>query len=304
MAIPTHRDIMLPLLKLMGDGTERTLHQCQDILTDQFHLTAEERERRLSSGRRVFDDRVSWACTYLKKAALLQSTGKGIIQITSRGLQVLSNSPDRITTEYLMQFEEFREFVDRSRRPSKKGQTEETESPSEETPEEMIESAYARHLESLSDGLLEQVMAMPPAFFEHLVTRLLLAMGYGKGLTTAGSVTGGSGDEGIDGIINEDKLGLDVIYIQAKRWTNPVGRPEIQRFVGALHGKHAQKGVFITTSTFSQEARDYVKTLNLKVVLVDGKTLARLMVDYNVGVSAKATYVLKSIDRDFFEGPE
>lgn len=304
MAIPTFSDIMLPLLKLMGDGTARTLHQCQDILADQFHLTAEERERRFSSDRRVFDNRVRWARTYLGKAALLQSTGKGIIQITPRGLQALSDPPDRITTEYLKQFEEFREFMARSRRLSKNGQTKETESPREETPEEMIESAYARHLESLSDDLLEKVKEMPPAFFEHLVTQLLLAMGYGKGLTTAGSVTGGSGDEGIDGIINEDKLGLDVIYIQAKRWTSPVGRPEIQRFVGALHGKHAQKGVFITTSTFSQEARDYVKTLNLKVVLVDGKTLARLMVDYNVGVFAKATYVLKSIDRDFFEGPE
>ncbi|TXF10364.1 restriction endonuclease [Pelomicrobium methylotrophicum] len=213
---------------------------------------------------------------------------------------MLKKNPERIDVEFLMQFEEFVEFRRQSQRKTDEPKASSTDK-AQSDPVEQIEQAFSNYQESLIDDVLEKLRGVTPAFFERLVIRLLVKMGYGGGLKQAAEVVGGSGDEGIDGIINEDKLGLDVIYIQAKQWTTPVGRPEIQKFVGALHGKRAKKGIFITSSEFTREARDYVTHLEPRVVLIDGKTMARLMVEHDVGVTSKSIYELKSIDQDFFD---
>ncbi|MBX6764785.1 MAG: restriction endonuclease [Rubrobacteraceae bacterium] len=301
MSIPDYQTIMLPFLKLLSDGKERSIRACIDALAEHFHLSQQERAELLPSGQQpVFDNRVGWARTYLKKAGLLQSPRRGVVCITSRGTEVLKQKPERIDVKFLMQFEGFADFVGQSRR--KTGESKESlAEKSESDPVEQIERAFSNYQESLIDEVLEKLRGVTSAFFEQLVIRLLVKMGYGGGLKQAAEVVGGSGDEGIDGVINEDNLGLDVIYIQAKHWSSPVGRPEIQKFVGALHGKKAKKGVFITSSEFTKEARDYVTYLEPRVVLIDGKTMVRLMVEHNVGVTTKAIYELKSIDQDFFD---
>ncbi|GIW91738.1 MAG: restriction endonuclease [Pirellulaceae bacterium] len=301
MSIPDFQLIMLPLLKLLGDDRERSIQECTNALADHFHLSPEERTKLLPSGQMsVFRNRVGWARTYLKKAGLVESPRRGAVRITPRGKEVLKKNPDRIDTEYLKQFEEFVEFFKLWQRKTVEPAASSTDE-AQSDPEEQIEQAFSNYQESLIDDMLEKVRGVTPAFFERLVIRLLVKMGYGGGLRQAAQVVGGSGDEGIDGVINEDKLGLDVIYIQAKQWTNPVGRPEIQRFVGALHGKRAKKGIFITSSEFTREAWDYVDRLEPRVVLIDGRTMARLMVEHDVGVTIKSTYELKTIDQDFFE---
>lgn len=301
MSIPHNQFLRRALLELLSDGHERSMHECIDALADRFHLSKEERSKLLPSGQQpVFDNRVGWARTYLKKAGLIETPARGRVRITPRGQRALKECPDGIDLEFLMRYEEFKAFKSHSGRKANQGKT----SPLEDVqgdPVEQIEQAFSNFQESLTDDLLEKIRSATPAFFERLVIRLLVAMGYGGGLTQAAKVVGGSGDEGIDGVINEDKLGLDVIYIQAKQWTNPVGRPEIQKFVGALHGKRAKKGVFITSSEFTREARDYVAHLEPRVVLIDGGTMARLMIEHNVGVTTKSVYELKSIDQDFFE---
>ena len=300
MTIPDYQTIMLPLLELLSDGQERTVRQCVDALALQFGLSKEERSELLPSGQQpVFDNRVGWARTYLKKAGLLESPRRGVVRITQRGAEVLKKGLKDINVEFLMQFEEFKEF--KRGRPREEESKESTDKQFQHDPVEQIERAFAYYQDTLTEALLEQVRQLSPPSFERLVVHLLVKMGYGGGLKQATKVVGGSGDEGIDGIINEDKLGLDVIYIQAKQWSNPVGRPEIQRFIGALYGKKGRKGVFITTSTFTKEARDFVKNLEPRVVLIDGDTMARLMIEYNVGVTTKAVYELKSVDQDFFE---
>jgi len=303
MSIPDFQAIMLPLLKLLEDGKERTRQECVQNLADQFHLTAEERAQRLQGGQPVFTNRVSWARTYLKKAGLLETPRRGTVRITARGKGVLAENPSRINTSFLMQFEEFREFG--SRRRSDQGPPDEGGQENEEersgNPVEQIERSFSEFQTALAGELLEEVRRVTPASFERLVVQLLVKMGYGGELRQDAAVVGGSGDEGIDGIINEDKLGLDVIYIQAKQWANPVGRPEVQKFAGALQGKRAKKGVFITTSSFTREAREFAERLDSKIILIDGERLARLMIEHNVGVTVKAVYELKSIDRDFFE---
>lgn len=301
MSIPDYQTIMLPLLKLLSDGQERSIRACIDALADHFHLSQEERAELLPSGQQpVFDNRVGWARTYLKKAGLLHSPRRGVVCITSRGKEVLKKNPERIDVEFLMQFDEFLEFRRQSQRKTDEPKASSTDK-AQSDPVEQIEQAFSNYQESLIDDVLEKLRGVTPAFFERLVIRLLVKMGYGGGLKQAAEVVGGSGDEGIDGIINEDKLGLDVIYIQAKQWTTPVGRPEIQKFVGALHGKRAKKGIFITSSEFTREARDYVTHLEPRVVLIDGKTMARLMVEHDVGMTSKSIYELKSIDQDFFD---
>ncbi|GIW71399.1 MAG: restriction endonuclease [Planctomycetota bacterium] len=301
MAIPDFQSIMLPLLELLQDGKPRTTRQCIEALADRFELTREERSELLPSGQQpVFDNRVGWARTYLKKAGLIDSPRRGVLQISQRGRAVLAERPNAIDIPCLMRFEEFREFRTRQQ-PGEERRAEPSPPLERADPLEQMERAYSELRTALVEELLRELRGVSPAFFERLVLQILLKMGYGGGLEQAATLVARTGDEGIDGTIHEDKLGLDVIYIQAKCWTNPVGRPEVQKFVGALHGRRARKGVFITTSSFTQEAREYVQHLDPKVALIDGETLARLMIEHNVGVSVKATYELKGIDRDFFE---
>jgi restriction system protein len=299
MAIPDYQSIMLPLLKFARDGEEHSLRETIEALADEFELTGEERTELLPSGQQAtFDNRVGWARTYLKKAGLLKSTRRGYYRISERGKQVLEESPPEINDKYLKQFPEFIEFT-----KPKQTETETTEEEVDETrtPEEEIEAAYQRIKEGLVAELLQTIKDHSPAFFERLVIDLLVKMGYGGTRKDAGQALGKSGDGGIDGIIKEDRLGLDTVYIQAKRWDNTtVGRPEIQKFAGALQGQRARKGIFITTSTFSGSALEYVSRIDSKIVLIDGETLAQLMIDYNIGVAPTASYEIKRVDSDYF----
>jgi len=296
MTIPDYQSIMLPLLKLAGDRQEHSLREVIEALADEFYLTDEERKELLPSGRQAtFDNRVGWARTYLKKAGLLESIKRGYFQITERGLDVLKQNPPEIDNAFLRQFPEFIEF----QTPRDKKRIEQDVSDTQ-TPEEEIEAAYQGVRQELVTELLQTIGSCSPAFFERLVIDLLVKMGYGGTRKDAGQAVGRSGDGGIDGIIKEDRLGLDIVYIQAKRWDNPVGRPEIQKFAGALQGQRARKGIFITTSAFTQSAQDYVSRIDSKIVLIDGNTLAQLMIDYNIGVATVTSYELKRVDTDYF----
>lgn len=299
--IPDYQTIMLPLLKFAGDGREHHIREAINYLAEKFGLSEEERKLLLPSGQEyVFDNRVRWAKTYLTKAGLLDSPKRGYFKITERGLNVLKNPPQKIDNKYLFQFPEFVEFKTK-RRIEKKTQYESPEIYDEYTPEDLIAEGYKRLRQELSREILNRIMSCSPDFFERLVIDLLVSMGYGGSREDAGRAIGKTGDEGIDGTIKEDKLGLDTIYIQAKRWSNPVGRPEIQKFVGALEGKGARKGIFITTSTFTPKAKEFVSNLrSKKIILIDGEMLADLMIEYNVGVSTEAIYPIKRIDEDYF----
>lgn len=300
MPIPDYQSLMLPLLKFVGDGQEHSLRQTIATLADEFNLTEEERSELLPSGQQaIFDNRVGWARTYLKKAGILETTRRGFYRITKRGQEILRQNLSRIDTAFLMQFPEFLEFKSASRFRSE--EAENLESEEKQTPEEMIETAYQSLRQELAVDLLQLIKDRSPTFFERLVIDLLVKMGYGGTRKDAGEAIGRTGDGGIDGIIKEDRLGLDIVYVQAKRWESVVGRPEIQKFAGALQGQRARKGVFITTSTFSQDAQDYVARIDSKIILIDGPTLAQLMIDYNVGVAPLASYELKRIDSDYFE---
>ena len=300
MAIPDYQTAMLPLLKFLGDRKEHTRREIIDHLADEFNLSEEERKKLLPSGRQeVFVNRVSWARTYMKKAQLLEATRRACFKITDRGFEVLKKDPSRIDVKFLRQFEEFREF--QSQRPKEDEREEVSESKTLEiTPEEALESAYQRLRDNLANDILQQIKSCSPSLFETLVVELLVKMGYGGSRQDAGQAVGRSGDEGIDGIIKEDRLGLDVIYIQAKRWENAVGRPEVQKFAGALQGQRARKGILITTSSFTKDAQDYASKIESKIILIDGERLAQLMMDFNLGVSSLAVYEVKRIDTDFF----
>jgi len=300
MAIPDYQSIMLPLLKFAGDQEEHSLRQAIDSLAQEFELSDEERKQLLPSGQQeVFNNRVAWARTYMKKAGLLDSTRRGYFRITDRGVSVLTKNPPKINVHFLEQFEEFRHFRSLRHKKEEKEQGHEAEI-QETTPEEALEIAYQGLRDDLGNDLLQQIKSSSPSLFEKIVIELLVKMGYGGSRQDAGRAIGKSGDEGIDGIIKEDRLGLDIIYIQAKRWENTVGRPEIQKFAGALQGQRARKGIFITTASFSREAVDYASRIENKIVLIDGERLAQLMIDYNLGVSPMATYEVKRIDSDFF----
>ncbi len=299
MPIPDYQSIMLPLLKFAGDQREHSLREAIEVLAREFNLTEDERKKLLPSGlQEIFDNRVGWARTYLKKAGLLDSTKRGFFKTTPRGLDVLRKNPKAINVAFLRNFPEFVEF-----QTVKKDQDEsedEAERAMEKTPEESLESGYQRIRRDLSTELLAKVKSSSPKFFERLVVELLLKMGYGSFREDAGKAIGGSGDEGIDGLINEDKLGLDVIYLQAKRWDSIVGRPEVQKFAGALQGRKAKKGVFITTSKFSDDAYDFISKIDNKMALIDGEKLTQLMIDHDVGVSKHVSYEIKKIDWDYF----
>ena len=303
MSIPDYQSIMLPLLKILADNKEHVLRDLVEDLSKEFSLSDEERKELLPSGQQpLFDNRVAWAKTYLKKARLIDQPKRAIITITPRGLDVLKDKPLAIDTKYLKRFPEFVDF--RINKKDNNISTAPDEQPdehnSEKTPKEILDYAYQNIRKTLAQELLGLVMTLAPYRFERLVIELLVKMGYGGSIKDAGKAVGRTNDEGIDGIIKEDKLGLDVIYIQAKRWQGTVGRPEIQKFVGALAGQGAKKGIFITTSSFTKEAIEYTPRNETKIVLIDGEQLAQLMVDYNLGVSTVNIYEVKRIDTDYF----
>ena len=300
MPIPDFQSVMLPLLALASDGQEHLPREAADVLAKHFALSDGERAELLPSGMQpVFNNRIGWARTFLKQAGLLDSPRRGVFKITNDGKKLLAEKPIRIDMKLLERYESYRAFRLRGKRANATATLVE-ELPSE-TPEDAMAAAYQRLRAELESELLEQVMAASPAFFEKLVVDLLLAMGYGGSRRDAGRAIGQSGDGGIDGVINEDRLGLDVIYLQAKRWEGTVGRPEIQKFAGALQGQRAAKGVFITTSTFSKDAVEYANRIPTKIILLDGDTLVSYMFDYGVGVSRTGGYEIKRLDTDYFD---
>jgi restriction system protein len=304
MAIPKYNDLMLPLLQYASDGKEHHIREASEIIADHLQLTNEQLNELLPSGKKTkYYDRIHWAKTYLTKAKLLESTGRGIFRITERGYRVLDSDPLEIDNKLLSQFQEFVEFQSPTISTSELSSIlDESDSEEAQTPEEQIQSIYQKLRKSLADDLIDIVLSLSPAFFERLVVDLLLAMGYGSSLDS-GEHIGQSGDGGVDGLIREDKLGLDIIYIQAKRNArdNSIGRPAIQAFVGSLMGQGASKGVFITTSYFSEPAIQYAKNVpNVKVIVIDGIQLATLMIEHNVGVSIQKTYEIKQIDENYF----
>jgi restriction system protein len=299
MPIPDYQSIMLPLLKYASDKKEHSIRETIEYLSNLFKLTEQERKELLPSGQQyVFDNRVGWARTYLKKAGLLESTKRSFFKITDLGLDVLKKNPQEINVKFLEQFPQFIEFRNLRR---EKGEEQQKEEELEQTPQELLEYSYQKIKRELAQELLSLVKQSSPRFFEKLVIDLLIRMGYGGSLKDAGKAIGQSGDGGIDGIIKEDKLGLDVIYIQAKRWDNVVGSKEIRNFVGSLAGQHANKGVFIATSSFTKDALDYVKTIHHKVILIDGEMLTQLMIENDIGVTKISSYDIKKIDSDYFE---
>lgn len=304
MAIPDYQTLMLPVLKLASDKKEHKFSQAVEELANEFNLSSEERNELLPSGSQaVFNNRVGWARSYLKQAGLLASPKRGFFTITPKGTELLATNPEKIDISVLEQYPEFIEFKNRKKDKSETEAQVETSSKSESTltPEDALASAYKQLRSALESEVLGSVKESSPSFFERLVVDLLVKMGYGGNRQDAGKALGKSGDGGIDGIINEDRLGLDVIYLQAKRWEGSVGRPEIQKFAGALQGQRARKGVFITTSSFTNEAKEYASLIESKIILIDGEQLSRLMVEHNVGVSAVGQYEVKKLDSDYFD---
>lgn len=298
MTIPDFQSIMRPLLELHADGKEHVNRDLVNQLADRFGLTEGERRTMLPSGRaRLFDNRVGWAKTHVSQAGLLSSPRRAISILTPRGRDVLQKHPDRVDLSVLREFEDYREFRNRKRAEEPEPSYEQVDT---ETPEELLENAYLGVRRQTEADLLQQLMQGPPELLEQIVVDLVVRMGYGGSRKDAGEALGGSGDGGIDGLIKEDPLGLDIIYLQAKRWEGTVGRPEIQKFAGALQGLRAKKGIFITTSSFSTEAREYVSRIDSKVILVDGANLTRLMFEHGVGVTASANYEVKKVDYDYF----
>ena len=299
MAIPDYQSIMLPLIEMAADGGEYSLREAIENLAQYFSLSDEERQAMLPSGRQAtFDHRVGWARTYLKKANLLQTTRRGYFQITAKGKSTLAERPIEINVKYLERFPEFLEFKNFKREPSNSENL--PIQIQDKTPEENLETIVQGLNQDLASELLDNIKICSPSFFEALVIDVLVKMGYGGTRQDAGKIVGRSGDGGIDGTINEDRLGLDIIYVQAKRWENPVGRPEIQKFAGALQGFRARKGIFITSSSFTTEAKDFVARIDNKIILIDGQNLAQYMIEFDVGVTTKDTYQIKKIDFDYF----
>lgn len=300
MAIPDFQTLMRPVLAFIAAAPQRRLGDVYEAMAEHFMLTDAERREMLPSGRALLmNNRVAWSISYLKKAGLLDAIGRALYAVTERGQAALRDGPDRITVSYLMGTSGTLVSAKASQTAISsihdgKGELE------QQTPEEVMERSWKTLRSDLEGELIDQIKEMSPAFFERLVVDVLVAMGYGGERRDAGRAVGQSGDGGIDGIIDEDPLGLDIIYLQAKRWEGVVGRPEIQKFAGALQGKRAKKGVFITTSTFTREARDYAGIIDSRLILIDGERLARLMIDHDVGVSTASRYVIKKIDSDYF----
>lgn len=303
MAIPTYEECMLPLMKIAEDGKEHLFREATDALINQFNLTEKEKQELLPSGSAfVINNRIGWARTYLTKAGLLLKTKRGYFRISEEGKKLLQKEPAFINTKMLKEYDAFNEFQTTKETDNSENNKTEHNIQQSITPHELLESGYLSIKDELADELLSTIKNISPSKFEKLVIDLLVKMGYGGSIKEAATVVGKSGDEGIDGIIKEDKLGLDVIYIQAKKWdSGTIGRPEIQKFAGALLGKKAKKGIFITTSTFTNEAKKYVTDIDAKIILLDGKQLTELMIENNLGVSTQDVYTIKRIDSDYFE---
>lgn len=310
MAIPKYDEIMLPLLQLLADGQEHHQRDLASRIADHFQLTEEERNLMLPSTQSTYlRNRTGWAGFHLRKAGLAELAREATLRITRAGVELLRKPPPRIDRSLLMQFEPFKKFmaeqkqrgVAAARTKASNAVPQPVSSEEEATPEERIDAAFTELRETLVADLLAKLAMVNPFRFEQVVLDLLVAMGYGGSRKEAAAVTQKTGDEGIDGVINEDRLGLDVIYIQAKRWKANVGRPEIQNFVGALAGKKASKGVFITTSAFHENARDYAAGLHQKVILIDGRRLAELMIEHGIGVAEEHAYLVKKIDSEYFD---
>ncbi len=299
MSIPDFQTLMLPLLKFAKDRQEHSFKEAIPFLADKFNLTEDEKRILLPSGKQPkFNNRVYWAKTHLEKAGLLFSSQRGSFKITKEGLIALVNHPTFINMRILEQYEKYCEY--RNIKHSDRKNTTLVEKIEKETPEEALENIYQQLVKALSVEILENIKKCSPYFFENLVVDLLVSMGYGGSRKEAGQAVGKSGDEGIDGIIKEDRLGLDIIYIQAKRWDNVVGRPEIQKFAGALQGQKAKKGIFITTSDFTKNAIDFVTNIDSKIILINADRLTELMIEHNVGVTPITRYEVKKIDSDYF----
>lgn len=307
MAIPDFQTIMLPLLRLSADGGEHSVREATEKLATEFGLTDAEREQLVPSGQqRTFSNRVSWAVSYLKQASLLESPGRGLFRIGEAGRNLLASPPDRITIRYLSEhfpaFQEFRARAIKGKVRPDAPQGAHVLEEDERTPEERLDEADRTLRTALEREILDRVKQVTPAFFERVVLNLLTAMGYGGSVSEAAAHLGRSGDDGVDGVIKEDKLGLDVVYVQAKRWADqPVRRPDVQAFAGSLEGQRARKGVFITTSHFTADAKEYVGRIEKRIVLIDGNELARLMIEYGVGVTEVKTYSLLRMDEAFFD---
>ncbi|MER2007809.1 MAG: restriction endonuclease [Psychrobacillus sp.] len=302
MAIPTYEQFMHPFLNILKDGQEHTLSDLNELLIQHFKLTKEDLEEMLPSGKqRLFVNRFGWARNYLKNAGLIESPQRAVFKITERGLSIINNANiTSIDGSVLMQFPEFVTF--------KKGASASVDTPTEstvidtsKTPLELLTENYSLIKQAVQEEILEKIMNNTPQFFEQLIVDLVVAMGYGGSVADAGKAVGKSGDGGIDGVIKEDILGLDKIYLQGKRWSNPVSRPDIQAFVGSLVGFKANKGIFITTSRFTKEAFDYAEGIDKSLILIDGQRLTDLLFEFNVGVSNEQTFTIKRIDLDYFE---
>lgn len=306
MPIPEYEAIKLPALTILADGKARSLTELRPVLASAFNLTLEEGSEMLPSGTQPrWNNRVNWACYDLFRAGILERPKKGIYKITDFGRKILEKKPASLDRTYLRQFPEFLKWETQSSKSKVNNLPASLDSVvSSQTANERLDAAFEEMQQALTDELLELVRKMDPFAFEKLVVDLLVAMGYGGSRAEAAQVTQRSGDEGIDGVIKEDRLGLETIYIQAKRWQNSVGRKELQAFVGALAGQGASKGVFITSGDFATTASDYVEAIGQKgqkVVLIDGIRLAELMIEHDVGVSKIETYALKRVDSDYFE---
>jgi restriction system protein len=302
MPVPDFQKIMLPMLRIASDGKEHTVHDFHEILAKEFNLTPEELNEYLPSGKQTrFYNRTGWARIYLTKSGLLSMSQRSHYVITDRGRDTLKKNPDKIDMKFLQQFPEYMIFRETRRKSGGEG---DDEVQVDHTPEEVMEEAYEEIRNKLASDLIESVKSCSPKFFEQMVVDLLVKMGYGGSQREAARAVGQSGDGGIDGIIDEDRLGLDTIYIQAKKWEGTVSRPEIQKFAGAIMGKKASKGIFITTSVFSKEAIDYADSISSKIILIDRDRLAELMIDYDIGVTNISSYHLKRIDSDYFGNGE
>lgn len=298
MAVPDFQSLMQPLLSTLQDGGDHAITSIRGDIANHFALTNEDIEERIPSGRvTTFQNRVGWATTYLYRAGLIERPKRAVYRITDRGQQVLAENPKRVDLGVLSQFEEFVEFRQAG---STKSGAEPLTSASDLTPEERIEDSYGELRTALAEELLDRIHDQSSEFFEQLVLDVLHAIGYGGTREGATERLGKSGDEGVDGVIREDRLGLDTVYVQAKKWTGTVGRPEIQKFVGALQGQNATKGVFIATSSYSLEAVEYAAKVTPRIILVDGSELAQLMIENEVGVAVSRRYLIKRLDLDYF----
>ena len=304
MALPIFEEFLYPFL-LATSKKDMTTSEMRQYIVDYFQLTDEDCSLRTKSGNTTrVADRLNWVRQYLRRALMIDLPERGVYRITQRGKDYLA-SHDSLRKQDLMQYSEFASYATGSTSSPTPETTKSTMDIVNEdlTPTEQLEQAYHSINDDLATDLLQKTLEQSPSFFEHLVVDLLVKMGYGGSFANSAQVTQYVHDDGIDGIIYEDKLGLDKIYIQAKRYKldNTIGKPQIQQFSGALDEQKATKGVFITTSTYSKEAKQYVEKLNKKIVLIDGQELARYMIEYNVGVSTKQVYEVKRIDSDYFE---